>query len=171
MGTTRSKHQESEGLVKEEAIQMTDNGGDVAFQDRNGGSVDLNTSVRDNHNIVEKDAESESENKKKIEIVKLDGDIEFHGITRETKARFILLKEDELEEATTTASVDGYNTPFAFTGNKGKKKKKKISTNSTGYKMVSESLDRKDLEVIRKIIRDVIADVYRDIWIKRTSWK
>ena len=44
----------------------------------------------------------------------------------------------KMEEATTSAAVPGYNTPFAFTGKskKGKKKKKKNSENSTGYKIV-----------------------------------
>ena len=71
--------------------------------------------------------------------------------------------EKELEEITTTGNIDGYSTPFAFkdTGKGYKRKKKKIK----------ETLDSKDLSLIRKIIRDVIADVIRDIWIKRTSWK
>ena len=82
-----------------------------------------------------------------------------------------IVEEDDLDEITTTASVDGYNTPFAFTGKKGKKKKKKVATNSTGYKPVNETLDKQDLEVIRKLIKDVIGDVYRDIWLKRNAWK
>ena len=80
-------------------------------------------------------------------------------------------EEDELEEITVTGNIAGYNTPFAFSGNKGKKKKKKVSTNSTGYSVVKEAIDEKDIKIIKKLIRDVIADVYRDIWIKRTSWK
>ena len=82
-----------------------------------------------------------------------------------------VVKEEDLEEMTSTGNVDGYNTPFAFTGNKGKKKKKQISTNSTGYKMLDESLDEKDLKMIKKLIRDVVGDIYRDIWLKRTAWK
>ena len=82
-----------------------------------------------------------------------------------------IVEEEDLDEITTTASVDGYNTPFAFTGKKGKKKKKKVATNSTGYKPVNETLDKQDLEVIRKLIKDVIGDVYRDIWLKRNAWK
>ena len=82
-----------------------------------------------------------------------------------------IVEEEDLDEISTTASVDGYNTPFAFTGKKGKKKKKKVATNSTGYKPVNEALDKKDLEIIRKLIKDVIGDVYRDIWLKRTAWK
>ena len=82
-----------------------------------------------------------------------------------------VLEEEELDEITVTGDIDGYNTPLAFTGKKGKKKKKVISTNSTGYKVVKEELDKKDLELIKKVIRDVVADIIRDIWIKRTSWK
>ena len=82
-----------------------------------------------------------------------------------------ILDEEDLDEMTSTGDVAGYNTPFAFTGKKGKKKKKKVATNSTGYKPVNEALDKKDLEMIRKLIKDVIGDVYRDIWLKRTAWK
>ena len=82
-----------------------------------------------------------------------------------------MVEEEELEEISVTANVDGYSTPFAFTGKKGKAKKKKISTNSTGFKPVNEALDKKDLEIIRKLIRDVVGDIYRDIWLKRTAWK
>jgi hypothetical protein len=82
-----------------------------------------------------------------------------------------IVEEEDLDEITTTAGVDGYNTPFAFTGKKGKKKKKQVATNSTGYKPVNETLDKQDLEVIRKLIKDVIGDVYRDIWLKRNAWK
>ena len=82
-----------------------------------------------------------------------------------------ILDEEELDELTVTANVDGYNTPFAFTGKKGKKKKKQVATNSTGYKPVNEALDKKDIEEIRKLIKDVIGDVYRDIWLKRNAWK
>ena len=84
-----------------------------------------------------------------------------------------VVKEEELDEITTTGDVEGYNSPFAFTHNtsKDKKKKKKISTNSTGYDIVNETLDKKDLEIITKLIRDVVGDIYRDIWLKRNSWK
>ena len=83
-----------------------------------------------------------------------------------------VIEEDELDEITVTNDVEGYNTPFFLTGkNKaGKAKKRKISTNSTGYKML-EGIDSKDLKTIKKLIRSVIADVYRDIWIKRGAWK
>ena len=74
-----------------------------------------------------------------------------------------ILDEEELDEFNTTASVGGsYMTPMAFDP-EGKKKKKK--------KKIGEALETKDIAIIRKLIRDVIGDVYRDIWIKRTSWK
>ena len=82
-----------------------------------------------------------------------------------------IVEEDELDEITVTGNIDGYSTPFAFTGGKGKKKNKKISTNSTGYEILDESIDDKDIKMIRKLVRDVVANILRDIWIKRTSWK
>ena len=51
----------------------------------------------------------------------------------------IIDEEDNMEEATVTGDVAGYSTPMAFTGNKGKKKKKRISTNSTGYDIVKRN--------------------------------
>ena len=50
------------------------------------------------------------------------------------------LIKKELDEATTTGNIAGYETPMAFTGGpgKGKKKKREISTNSTGYNVVKE---------------------------------
>ena len=46
----------------------------------------------------------------------------------------------ELDEASVTGNVAGYETPMAFSGGrkKDKKKKKDISTNSTGYDVVKE---------------------------------
>ena len=82
-----------------------------------------------------------------------------------------ILDEEELDEITVTGNVDGYNTPFAFTGKKGKKKKKKIATNSTGYEVLDESIDSKDIKKIKMIIRDVVANILRDIWLKRSVWK
>tara|TARA_B100000287_G_C20653162_1_gene787685 strand:- start:926 stop:1126 length:201 start_codon:yes stop_codon:yes gene_type:complete len=48
--------------------------------------------------------------------------------------------KEVVNEATTTGSISGYSTPFAFGdgSKKSKKKKKKISVNSTGYKMVKK---------------------------------
>ena len=80
-----------------------------------------------------------------------------------------LLDEEELDEMNTTASVGGaYMTPFAFDP-EGKNKKK--SKKNSHRKKIGEALEAKDLDIIRKLIRAVIADVYRDIWIKRASWK
>ena len=84
-----------------------------------------------------------------------------------------VIEEDELDETTGTGNIAGYNTPFAFRGKakKDKKKNKQISTNSTGYEVLDESLDDKDLKKIRKLIKDVVGDIFRDIWLKRNAWK
>ncbi len=83
-----------------------------------------------------------------------------------------ILKDEDLDEITTTGMVAGYNTPFAFSdgGKKSKKKKKKYSTNSTGYEVVSEAIDEKDLIKITKLIKVVVGDIIRDIWLKRNAW-
>ena len=80
-----------------------------------------------------------------------------------------LLDEEELDEFNTTASVGGsYMTPFAFDP-EGQNKKK--SKKNSYRKKIGEALEGKDIAIIKKLIRDVIGDVYRDIWIKRNSWK
>ena len=80
-----------------------------------------------------------------------------------------IVEEDELDEITVTGDVEGYSTPFAFDP-EGKKKKKKYRANSYRRK-IKEELDSKDLAIIKKVIRDVVGDIYRDIWLKRNSWK
>ena len=83
-----------------------------------------------------------------------------------------IIEEDELEEVNTTASVGGeYMTPFAFDP-EGEKIKKKFKSKANSHrKKIGEALESKDIAIIKKLIRDVIGDVYRDIWIKRNSWK
>jgi hypothetical protein len=83
----------------------------------------------------------------------------------------------EVDEITSTGNADGYSTPSAFKKTNGKKKrnagfaKGHKKPNVFGYSVVKEELDKKDLDVIRKLIKDVISDVYRDIWLKRSVWK
>ena len=79
--------------------------------------------------------------------------------------------ESMLKEMTVTSDIQGYDTPLAFTAGKGKKKKKQISTNSTGYKIVKEEVDGKDIKLIKLIIRDEVADILKNIWLKRSAWK
>jgi len=79
------------------------------------------------------------------------------------------LFQRKLSEITTTASIDTYQTPYAF--GKMKKKRKKNIEKQTGYNFVSEALDEKDLVQIQKLIRGVVANILRDIWLKRNSWK
>ena len=84
-----------------------------------------------------------------------------------------VLKDEELDEVTSTGDIEGYNTPFAFSSktSKGKQKNKKISTNSTGYSVVNEDISGSDIKKMKKLIRDVVANILRDIWLKRTVWK
>ncbi len=78
-----------------------------------------------------------------------------------------ILDEDDLDEITTSADAGAYSTPMAFDP-EGEERKKKYKNS---LKKVNEALEAKDLDIIKKLIRDTIGDVYRDIWIKRNSWK
>lgn len=73
-----------------------------------------------------------------------------------------------MEEITTTAATPGYQTPYAFTG---KKKKKKNLAKNTGYNFVKEELDTRDLKLIKILIRDEVAEIFKNLWLKRGSWR
>ena len=82
-----------------------------------------------------------------------------------------IIEEDELDEITVTGDVEGYSTPFAFDP-EGKKIKKKFGKKKNSHrKKIGEALESKDIEIIKKLIRDTVGDIYRDIWLKRNSWK
>ena len=81
------------------------------------------------------------------------------------------LYQKKLSEITTTASIDTYQTPYAFSKKGMKKKRKKNIEKQTGYKFVDEALDKSDVEKIRKQIRQEVSDILFDIWLKRSSWK
>jgi hypothetical protein len=49
------------------------------------------------------------------------------------------LREKTIEEESTTASADGYNTPYAFSKKGGEKKKAKKQADLTGYSVVKEN--------------------------------
>ena len=89
----------------------------------------------------------------------------FNFLVREL-ARGILKKK--LSEITSTASIDGYETPNAF-GKVSKKRKKNIEK-QTGYKFIDEAISDSDMREIKLAIRKEVSDILRDIWIKRTSW-
>ena len=76
----------------------------------------------------------------------------------------------KLSEITTTASIDTYQTPYAFSKKGMKKKRKKNIEKQTGYKFVDEALSNDDLKKIKKQIRKEVSDILFDIWIKRNSW-
>ena len=77
----------------------------------------------------------------------------------------------KLKEITTTASIDTYQSPYAFSKKGMKKKRKKNIEKQTGYKFVDEALEKKDIEQIRKQIRKEVSDILFDIWLKRSSWR
>ena len=90
----------------------------------------------------------------------------FNSLVRElTRGLF----KKKLKEMTSTASIDGFETPNAF--GKTSKKKKKNLEKQTGYKFVDEGVSSSDMEEIKKQIRKEVSDILRDIWIKRNSWR
>ena len=78
------------------------------------------------------------------------------------------LFKKKLKEMTSTASIDGFESPNAFKGIS--KKKKKNIEKQTGFKFVDEAINSSDMEEIKKQIRKEVSDILRDIWIKRNSW-
>ena len=91
--------------------------------------------------------------------------IKFNELVREL-TRGLLKKK--LSEITTTASIDGYETPNAF--KKLSKKRKKNIEKQTGYQFVDEAISNEDMTQIKLAIRKEVSNILRDIWIKRTSW-
>ena len=89
----------------------------------------------------------------------------FNNLVRELASGLLKRK---LSEITSTASIDGYETPNAF--GKMKKKKKKNIEKQTGYKFVDEAINDSDMKTVKDAIRKEVSDILRDIWIKRTSW-
>ena len=91
----------------------------------------------------------------------------FKDLVKELARR---LYQRKLSEITTTASIDTYQTPYAFSKKGMKKKRKKNIEKQTGYKFVEEALEKRDLDQIKKQIRKEVSDILFDIWVKRTSW-
>ena len=92
----------------------------------------------------------------------------FNNLVKELASR---LYRKKLKEITTTASIDTYQTPYAFSKKGMKKKRKNNIEKQTGYKFVDEALDKSDVEKIRKQIRKEVSDILFDIWLKRSSWR
>ena len=93
--------------------------------------------------------------------------LKFDSIIKELANK---LFQRKLSEITTTASIDTYQTPYAFSKKGMKKKRKKNIEKQTGYKFVDEALSNDDLKKIKKEIRKEVSDILFDIWIKRNSW-
>jgi len=89
----------------------------------------------------------------------------FNNLVRELASGLLKRK---LSEITSTASIDGYETPNAF--GKMKNKRKKNIEKQTGYKFVDEAISDSDMTKVRLVIRKEVSDILRDIWIKRNSW-
>ena len=91
----------------------------------------------------------------------------FRNLVKELASR---LYQKKLSEITTTASIDTYQTPYAFSKKCMKKKRKKNIEKQTGYKFVDEAISKDDMKQIRKEIRKEVSDILFDIWVKRSSW-
>ena len=91
----------------------------------------------------------------------------FKDLVKELARR---LYQKKLSDITTTASIDTYQTPYAFSKKGMKKKRKKDIEKQTGYKFVDEAISKDDMKQIRKEIRKEVSDILFDIWVKRSSW-
>ena len=92
----------------------------------------------------------------------------FNNLVKELASR---LYRRKLKEITTTASIDTYQTPYAFSKKGMKKKRKKNIEKQTGYKFVDEALEKRDIDQIRKQIRQEVSDLLFEIWLKRSYWR
>ena len=90
----------------------------------------------------------------------------FNSLVKELASRLFRKKMNEI---TTTASIDTYQTPYAF-GKKINKKRKKNIEKQTGYKFIDEAVSKEDMETIKKQIRREVSDIIFKIWLKRTYW-
>ena len=77
--------------------------------------------------------------------------------------------DEELDEITTTANIDGFDTPYAFLNKKSKKDKEKRKKTATqmGYTIVGEGRKSKDALGVRLVIAihnnvDAIVELVRD---------
>ena len=91
----------------------------------------------------------------------------FKDLVKELARR---LYQKKLSEITTTASIDTYQTQYAFSKKGMKKKRKKNIEKQTGYKFVDEAISKDDMKQIKKEIRKEVSDILFDIWVKRSSW-
>jgi len=91
----------------------------------------------------------------------------FNSLVKELASK---LYRRKLKEITTIASIDTYQTPYAFSKKGMKKKRKKNIEKQTGYKFVDEAISKDDIRQIKKQIRKEVSDILFDIWIKRSSW-
>ena len=89
----------------------------------------------------------------------------FNNLVKELASR---LYRKKLKEITTTASIDTYQTPYAFSKKGMKKKRKKNIEKQTGYKFVDEALEKRDIDQIRKQIRKEVSDILFDIRLKQS---
>ena len=87
----------------------------------------------------------------------------------------IVDEEEEMDEATTTGDIAGYQTPNAFARDEDewkrrRKKHGKAGVENIGYSVMQESIEPEDYKVLRKIIRAEIADLMFDLFRKKNVW-
>lgn len=77
-----------------------------------------------------------------------------------------------IDEITATSATPGYETPNAFSDDESRRKRKmKKAADSVGYNIVKEELDTSDLKLIKILIRDEVAEIFKNLWLKRGSWR
>lgn len=77
--------------------------------------------------------------------------------------------QKELDESNVTGNVDGYQTPFAFSGKNGKEKRKKTAT-QLGYSIVDNDVENIDESELKGYLAaDVVDDIVKSIGSKFVS--
>ena len=88
----------------------------------------------------------------------------------------LLTSDDENEEleaeleSNTSSATPGYQTPFAFSSEEDKKKKKSKLT-KLGFNVVGESIESSDIGKVRTIILQEVARIFFDLYRRRSTWE
>ena len=92
----------------------------------------------------------------------------FNNLVKELQVDYFV---EKLKEITTTASIDTYQTPYAFSKKRNEEEEKKNIEKQLDISLLMKPLSKDDINKIKKEIRKEVSDILFDIWVKRSSWE